>query len=230
MITINFHTDKPLPFLDKELGTHIGLLAGWTVEADTDDDHYRNTLPLHTEAAMNYVIFGYENKCGFNELSQELDEISAAVSEKLTAQSGFRCTAKLTELRPDERSAQFMKQRELAQKMSDPAYAAAELEKAMKKAQETAAKNGMSQQDIENLKNMPLPDLPPIPDDLDPIARAQAISARMEQMKQMAMNTSFAAAPAAQNAQSAPRPKFCAYCGSALPASGSFCPNCGAKI
>ena len=221
MIVINFHTDKPLPFLDKELRAHINLLADWTVEADTDDDHYRTTLPLHTEAAMNYVIFGYENKCGFNELSQKLDEISAAVSEKLTAQSGFRCTAKLNALRPDDRSAEFMKQRELAQKMSDPAYAAAELEKAMKKAQKTAAKNGMSQQDIENLKNMPLPDLPPLPDTDDPLERAKAITARVEQMKQMAASNSFAAAP---------RPKFCAYCGSALPAGGNFCPNCGAKI
>ena len=221
MIVFSFHTDKPLPFYDKSLSAHISLLADWTVEADTNDDHYRSTLPLHTEAAMNYVIFGYDNKCGFDELSHKLNEISAAVSEKLTAQSGFRCSARLNALRPDEKSEQFIKQREYVHKMSDPAYAAAELEKAMKKAQETAAKNGMSQQDIENLKNAPLPDFPPLPDTDDPLERAKAISAQVEQMKQMASGAPVNASP---------RPKFCAYCGNALPASGNFCPNCGAKI
>ena len=138
------------------------------------------------------------------------------------------CKASLTALTPDERSAKFLENAALMEKMKDPAFAAAEMERALQKARETAEKNGISMPDIQNMK---MPDLPPLPDTDDPIARANAIMERQKMLDQMAKNGIFA--PAAQVAPVAPaaaRPKFCTNCGKPLPAAGNFCPDCGNKI
>ena len=112
----------------------------------------------------------------------------------------------------------------LMEKMKDPAYAAAELERAMQQARETAEKNGI---DLSALQNMPMPDMPAVSETDDTLARAQAMAAHYDQLKKAA-----AAAPvyAAAAQQTAPRPVFCGSCGGKLPESCNFCPNCGAKI
>ena len=243
MTELKFRSDMEFLYYDKSLGASLTLLADWYVRADTDDEHYKTTIPLQTDMTLTDILNGYNGDVPFRELTDKYGEIGDTVSEKLTEKMQFSCVATLTALTPDESSARLIEQIEKMKKFSDPAYAAAEFERAMKQAQETAEKNGMSVQDIQNIQNAPLPDLPPLPDTSDPLERAKAITARVEQMKQMSMNGSFAAAPAAAAvaapaapapaAPAAPfiqRPKFCASCGSRLPESGNFCPDCGAKI
>ena len=236
MTELKFRSDMKLPFYDKSLGASLTLLADWYVRADTDDEHYKTTIPLQTDITLAGIIGEFSGNIPYRDLPDKYGEIGDTVSEKLTEKMQFSCVATLTALTPDESSARLLEQIEKMKKFSDPAYAAAEFERAMKQAQETAEKNGISMQDIQNT---PLPDLPPLPDTNDPLERAKAIAAQAEQIKKMAMSGSPAGAPAAAaaapaaHAAAAPfiqRPKFCTSCGGKLPESGNFCPDCGAKI
>ena len=195
MTELNFHTDTPFPYFDPELNTNIYLLADWTVLADTEKEIDKSTIPFYTATMMNNVLPEYSGKLPYKELPGRYDEINAAVSAKLTEKMSLRCDVKLRSFKPDERSAKFIEQLELTNKMKDPAYAAAELERAMQKARETAEKNGI---DLSSPENMKMPDLPPLPETDDPLARAQAIAAQAEKIRKMAAEP---AAPTAKEQQ-----------------------------
>lgn len=240
MKELTFRTDKPIMYYDRVLGGSIRVTADFKVAADTDDESCERMIPLYAAMAL-YDVFGeYGRTVPYKELSEKYADISAAVSEKLTEKANCSCRAELTALTPDEVSAKFLEDMALMEKMKDPAFAAAEMERALKQAQETAEKNGMSLSDIQNMK---MPDLPPIPDDPDPIARAQAISDHMKMLGQTANKEVFDGRigdheprvigpedPLFKVASAAPRPKFCMNCGHKLPESGNFCPDCGTKI
>lgn len=223
MTELKFRTEKPAAYFDRSKNMTIMLNAEFVLRADTDDGHCGSMMPLYASAALTDVLGEYERTVPYSELSGRYAEISRIVSEKLTEKINVPCTAELVSLEPDEFSAKMIKQLELAEKMKDPAFAAAELERAMQQARETAEKNGI---DLSALQNMPMPDMPAASETDDTLARAQAMAAHYEQLKKAAAAPVYAAA--AQ--QTAPRPVFCGSCGGKLPESGNFCPNCGAKI
>ena len=216
---------------------HIMLEAGGIIDIMTDDEGAASRIKADVLSAVQSRMLPYSGKTMLDEIPDMTINIEQEVTEEIARTNGTDIILKFDYILPDERSQKILDDMDKMKKFSDPAYAAAELERAMKQAKETAMKNGLTEQDIQNLQNAPMPDLPPLPDTNDPLERAKAITAQVEQMKQMAMNGSFAvpaataAAPAAaQSVQPAPRPKFCTSCGSKLPESGKFCPDCGAKI
>lgn len=232
MRIINFGTPEPVLFrLSDYPGLTAGLRIAGNINAKTDDAAREQMLRTMCLTLLRETLAGYDDKFAKNDLARLRPELSHTLSDKLTERSGIKCSISIVSMTFDEQTQKIMNDIDKMQKMSDPAYAAAELERAMKQAQETAAKNGMSQQDIENLKNMPMPDLPPLPDTNDPLARAQAVAEQARLVRQMAASAPAGSiAPIAASAATAARPKFCANCGQKLPESGKFCPNCGAKI
>ncbi len=244
MTELRFQTDKGITYYDRSLGMHLKLTAEWYVRTEAAEDR-KTIIESYTAMMAAEALLRYEGNVSFSELADRYGEISDTVSEKLTDKLQVSCVVSLTGLKPDESSARIIDQMERMKKFSDPAFAAAEMERAMKQAKETAEKNGIS---VEDLKNAPLPDLPPIPDTSDPLERAKAIAARNEQLRQMATGGPHVApsvpvpapasaptpaptpAPAVQAVPFVKRPKFCTSCGNKLPESGNFCPNCGNKI
>lgn len=235
-----------VPFMLSGYNCHVMLEAGGIIDIMTDDEGLASRVKADVLLAVQSRLQPYSGKTALDEIPDMTINIEQEVTEEIARTAGTDIMLKFDYILPDERSQKLLDDMDKMKKFSDPAYAAAELERAMKQAQETAEKNGMSMQDIRNLQNAPLPDLPPLPDTNDPLERAKAIAEQQRMLKEMAMSGSFAAAPAAAAASAAPaapaqpapapaapfirRPKFCTSCGSRLPESGNFCPDCGAKI
>ena len=232
MIRVNWGTTDPIPFrLSDYSGFTARLRVAGSISAETDDEARGQYLRTTCASLLNETLAGYSDKVSKDDLARLTPELCRTLSGKLTERTGITCSVNIVSLSLDEQTQKIINDMDRAQKMSDPAYAAAELERAMKQAQETAMKNGMSQEDIQRMaqQGIKMPDLPPLPDTDDPMARAKAVMEQNELIKQMAMTGSLTAA-SSQSAQAASRPKFCANCGQRLPESGNFCPNCGTKI
>lgn len=229
MIRKEFSADRIPFFLSDHDRLSINLEAGGIIDVRTDDDSMAERIKTAAVESINEHIAEYYDKASLDELPDVGIRLEGEISEELKSKFGTDCAVVFEHFAPDERSQKMIDDMERMKKFSDPAFAAAELERAMKQAQETALKNGMSPEELQRMMQQPVqtPDLPPIPDGLDPLARAQAIAERQKQLEQMAKTGTFAAAQAAPQAQ---RPKFCGSCGSKLPESGNFCPNCGNKI
>jgi hypothetical protein len=229
-----------VPFMLSGYNCHVMLEAGGIIDIMTDDEGEASRIKAAVISSVQSHILPYSGKKMLDEIPDMTINIEQEVTEEIAHTTGADIILKFDYILPDESSQKLLDDMDKMKKFSDPAYAAAELERAMKQAQETAMKNGMTQQDIRNLQNAPLPDLPPLPDTNDPLERAKAISAQFDQMKQMAVSGSLAApaapaapagvVPALKDLPPQPRPKFCCNCGSRLPESGNFCPNCGTKI
>ena len=84
MTELSFSTGKPVPYFDRSLGAGIMLTAEFTFRADTDDGYFKDTVPLYAAMALNDIFSEYSRTVPYSELSGRYDEISAAVSEKLT--------------------------------------------------------------------------------------------------------------------------------------------------
>ncbi len=227
MIREEFSVNR-IPFM---LSDHerlmVNIEAGGIIDIRTDDPGEAQLIKDEAVMSIKDHIMSYSGTAALDELADTGAKIEAEVSEEIKARSGKECIVVFEYFLPDENSQEMIDNVEKMQRMSDPAVAAAELEKALKKAQETAAKNGISMQDIQN---MSMPDLPPLPDGSDPLALANALLERNKTLRQMAVSAPAAGCePKPENVQPSPRPKFCANCGSRLPESGNFCPNCGAK-
>lgn len=224
-----------VPFMLAGYNCHIMLETGGIIDVMTDDENIASRLKADVLLSVQSHLLPYSGKTSLEELPDMAINVEQEVTEELTRTTGTDFIMKFDYFLPDDRSRKIIDDIDKMKKFSDPAFAAAELERAMKQAQETAKKNGI---DPSTLQNMKMPDLPPLPETDDPLARAKAITAQFEQMKQTAMNGSLAVPPAAaagvvpalQDLPSQPRPKFCANCGARLPESGNFCPNCGNKI
>lgn len=234
MIRVNWGTPDSIPFrLSDYPRLTAGLRVAGSISAETDDEARGQSLRTTCASLLNETLAGYGDKVSKDGLARLTPELCRTLSDKLTERTGITCSVNIVSLSLDEQTQKIINDMDRAQKMSDPAYAAAELERAMKQAQETAMKNGMSQEDIQRMaqQGINMPDLPPLPDTDDPIARAKAVMEQAERVKQMAKSAPIAsAAPIAAAPHSAQRPKFCANCGQRLPESGNFCPNCGNKI
>lgn len=248
MIRKEFHTETRIPFrLSDYDNCLIWLEAGGIMDIMTDNEDEAERMVKTALTEIYDRLPSYESKTALAELPDVAASLEQEVSEKLKQQSGKDCAVVFDYLLPDEHSQKLLDNMDKMKKFSDPAYAAAELERAMKQARETAEKNGtipagLSQEEFEKIiKSDCVPPLGKgspsligigndIPDGVtDPLARAQAITAQVKAMEKSAMGVPIAA-PAPEPAQSAPRPKFCGICGSKLPETGKFCPNCGSKI
>ena len=210
-----------VPFMLAGYNCHIMLETGGIIDVMTDDENIASRLKADVLLSVQSHLLPYSGKTSLEELPDMAINVEQEVTEELTRTTGTDFIMKFDYFLPDDRSQKIIDDIDKMKKFSDPAFAAAELERAMKQAQETAKKNGI---DPSALQNMKMPDLPPLTETDDPLARAKAIAAQVDQMKQMTMNGSFTATAAA------PRLKFCANCGARLPESGNFCPNCGNKI
>ncbi|MBR5089612.1 MAG: zinc ribbon domain-containing protein [Ruminiclostridium sp.] len=208
--------------------------SGGIVDIATDDPSTAERVLSDVISSINTHTLASDG-VRLDEVPELTVRLEEEIAGEIKSRYGIDCAVKFDYMLPDESSQKMIDDMERMKKMSDPAYAAAELERAMKQAQETALKNGMTMQDIQNLQNAPLPEFKPLPDTDDPLERAKAITAQVEQMKQMAMNGSLgapaaAAVPAVNVQPPQSRPNFCYNCGKKLPESGNFCPNCGTKI
>ncbi len=260
MSIMTFKSDTPIIYYDESIKLHLTLTASWEVESEAKNEYETSTIKLFVLSTLTDMLREYQRSVPFRDLSLKYDEISFMISEKLTAKMQFPCQARLTALTPDDRSAQMMKLIAEKERLSDPAVMAAEYEKAMRKAQETAEKNGLNIQDIVN---QPMPDLPQMPDSItDPLERAKAMSEYMDKLKQTAVspaspepkamtqeeqrkaiiggmlsddrsykpNAPAQAGSMGANTMAQYRPKFCKHCGTKLPPTGNFCGNCGKSI
>lgn len=181
MSVMNFNSDTPIIYYDESLKLHLTLNAAWEVESEVKDEYQNNTIKLFVSSMLCDMLREYQRSVPFKELSRKYDEISFTVSEKLTEKMQFPCRARLTALTPDDRSAEILKLTAEKERLSDPAVMAAEIEKAMQKARETAEKNGMN---LDDIMNQPLPEMPELPD--DPLERAKALTEHYEKLKQTA--------------------------------------------
>ena len=218
MIRVNFGTSSPVPFRFSDYsGTSLMLTAFGTISAETDDETLSDRLRDIALHSLSRNLRKYEETVTLDELLSVSSQLGSDISRDVSDKSGVNCTVTIEGITPDERSKSIIADMDRMKKFSDPAYAAAEMERAMKQAKETAERSGIPMPDPQNIN---IPDMPTLPDaDTDPVARAMAITEHLEKLKQMSLS-----APAAS------RPKFCGNCGSALPESGRFCPNCGKPV
>lgn len=251
MIQVNWGTPDPVSFrLSDYSGLTARLRGAGTINAETDDKERGQYLKSLCVSLLKETLAGYGDKVAKDDLAGLVPELCRTLSDKLTERSGVRCSVRIVSLSFDDETQKLINDMDKMKKMSDPAYAAAELEKAMKQARETAEKNGTP---IPDPQSMSMPELPPIPDSSDPIARAKAVAdfvnshtiqssalhseevfdggyaGRFENPASTGFITPQAMNPGTVSTASA-RPKFCGSCGNRLPETGNFCPNCGSKI
>ena len=243
MSVLNICTDTPIIYYDESLRMHIKLSAAWEVESGTEQEYEKSTIKFFVLNTLTDILREYQRTVPFEELSGKYDEISSVVSDKLTEKMGFPCSARLTELKPDEDSAEILRLHAEKKRLSDPAVMAAELEKAMQKARETSERTGI-----------PIPENPYRSDRApsynaasDPFTSScvPPFNGNKELMEKITggmlsddrsykpnepRNIGLMGMTPPDNNMSAYRPKFCMHCGSKLPPTGNFCGNCGKSI
>jgi hypothetical protein len=109
MTVMNIHSDTPIIYYDESLKAHLTLIAELEVEADVNEEYQKSTVQMYALNVLTDMLREYQRTVPFEGLSGKYGEISSAISEKLTAKMQFQCTARLIGLKPDEKSAGFLK-------------------------------------------------------------------------------------------------------------------------